>query len=228
MIAEPFAITIDTSSCKSVVTGYDEALNDTWYYCDLSLESGKIYGLVSEHGQGCEFLSYFLGGRISFDNVKVYFNGNLISQSRLNEIGWNLEPLRESYGNKVVKKAILHALKNEANETKLQDIAEKFLLTPERSSRKFNRLSGERWRAAAALGYAQNKRIFFAPYNTSNFYYQMCRSSLLKCLRELTESGAMVVLPCGSDAFIKHIADEIIYLDREFDIKELQTFYSKQ
>ncbi len=38
----------------------------------------------------------------------------------------------------------------------------------------------------------------------------------------------MVVLPCGSDAFIKHIADEIIYLDREFDIKELQTFYSKQ
>ena len=58
-------------------------LNDTWRYSDQTFESGKIYGLVSEHGQGCEYLSYLLGGRVKFDNVKVYCNDNLISQDDL-------------------------------------------------------------------------------------------------------------------------------------------------
>ena len=69
MAVEMFEIKIDTSSCGTIITAHDSLLNDTWYYSDLSFESGKIYGLVSEYGQGCEFLSYFLGGRVTFDNV---------------------------------------------------------------------------------------------------------------------------------------------------------------
>lgn len=228
MAADLFEIKIDASSCGSIITAYDPSLNDTWYYSDLSFESGKIYGLVSEYGQGCQFLSYLLGGRVTFDNVKIIFNGDLISQNDLREISWNLEAHSESYGNKIVRKSIEKALKNTSSNMKFQDVAERFVLTPERWDRKFNHLSGERWRAAAAFGYAQNKRIFFSPYETSNFYYNMCGSSLLKCLRELTDNGALVVLPCGSDTFIKHIADEVIYLDRDYDIAALQSFYSKQ
>ncbi len=228
MNIDAFEIKIDTSSCGSIITAYDSLLNDTWYYSDLSFESGKIYGLVSEYGQGCEFLSYFLGGRVTFDNVKILFNGSLISQDELKKISWNLEPYRENYGNKIVRKSIEKALKTASSSMYFRDLAERFGLTPGRYDRKFIHLSGERWRAAAALGYAMNRRIYFSPYEPSDFYYQMCGSSLLKCLRELTDNGALIVLPSGSDTFIRHIVDEVIYLDRSYDIDSLKSFYSKQ
>lgn len=212
-----FKIKIDTSSCGGIITAYSPMLKDTWYYKDLSFEAGKIYGLVSEYGQGCEFLSYLLGGRVTFDHVKIFFNDDFITQNDLHKISWNLEADREKYGTKIVRKSIEKALKNNPDSMTFQDLAERFVLTPGRYDRKFKYLSGERWRAAAAFGYAQNKQIYFAPYETSNFYYQMCQSGLLKCLRELTEHGALVVLPCGSDMFMKHIADEVLYLDRNYN-----------
>ena len=52
----------------------------------------------------------------------------------------------------------------------------------------------------------------------------MCRSNLLKALHELTDSGALVVLPVGSDEFIKHIADEVIYLGKSYNTAELKNF----
>ena len=73
-----FSIQIDTSACKSIIAGHDLNLNDTWHYSDQVFESGKIYGIVSEHGQGCEYLSYLLGGRVQFENIKVYCNGSVI------------------------------------------------------------------------------------------------------------------------------------------------------
>lgn len=50
----------------------------------------------------------------------------------------------------------------------------------------------------------------------------------MKALRELTNSGTLVILPAGSDEFIKHIADEVIYLNRNYDIDDLRQFYDKQ
>ena len=105
-----FSIKIDTSACKSIIADHDMKLNDTWYYSDQVFESGKIYGIVSEHGQGCEYLSYLLGGRVKFENVKVYCNGSSICQNDLNDVAFNLEPSNEPYGKKQVKKSIESAL----------------------------------------------------------------------------------------------------------------------
>ena len=88
-------------------------------------------------------------------------------------------------------------------------------------------LSGERWRAAAALGYAQHKQIFFAPYRPSIFYAQMCRQGLVQALRQLTDSGAVVVLPTGSDTFLRQIADEVVYLDPSFENDAEQEAYCR-
>lgn len=224
---DKFRITIDTSACKSIITGYDMKLDDVWYYSDQRFESGKIYGIVSEYGQGCVYLSYLLGGKIAFENVKVYCNDSLIQQNDLNDVSWNLEPNGEHYAKKKVRKSIEQSLLKNGTGESFQTIADKFLLTPERYDRKFAHLSGERWRASSAYGYAQGKKIFFAPYETSSFYYQMCCSSLLKSLRTLTDYGAIVILPTGSDEFIKHIADEVIYVNRGYNIDSLKQFYSK-
>ena len=142
-------------------------------------------------------------------------------------MSWNLEPSRESYGKNTVRGSIEKALKNSSSDMTLQELAERFGLAPGRYDKKFIHLSGERWRAAAALGFAQNKKIYFSPYYPSDFYYSMCCSGLLKCLRELTDNGALIALPTGSDSFIKHIADEIVYLDKEHDTDALREHYSK-
>ena len=221
-----FEIKVDTSDCKSIIAGHDIKLNDTWYYSNQTFESGKIYALISEYGQGCMYLSYLLGGKVDFENVRIYLNEEEIHQADLQKISHNLEPLEEPYGKFTVRKAVEKTLKQNQHPESFQEVADKFLLTPERFDRKFRYLSGERWRAAAAYVYALGKKIFYAPYKTSSFYYQMCQSSLLKPLRELTDSGAVILLPAGSDEFLKHIADEVIYLNRQYDIKRLKKFYS--
>lgn len=231
MFEESFEIKIDTSKCTSMVTGgafFDGGkVYDSWYFKDIKLESGKIYGIIGEYGQGAMYLSYLLGGKVDFGNLKLFCNDYELTRKRLEEISWNLEPSNEKYKNDIVRKAIEKALyKNNCKED-FRAMAQKFILTEARHDRKLCQLSGERWRASAALGYANRKKIYYAPYNCSMFYYQMCNSCLLKALRELTDDGAIVLLPAGSDEFLKHIVDECIYINSEYDTSELQKFYGE-
>ena len=53
----------------------------------------------------------------------------------------------------------------------------------------------------------------------------MLQRGLLKVLRNLTEDGAMVLLATGSDVVLKHIVNECIYLDREYDFENLKKRY---
>lgn len=41
-------------------------------------------------------------------------------------------------------------------------------------------------------------------------------------MKELTSSGAIVLLPVGSDEFIKYIADDCVYIDYHFDLEKLK------
>ena len=232
MFDKPFEIKIDASKCTSLVEGGafldGKKVYDSWRFKDIKLESGKMYGLVGEYGQGPMYLSYLLGGRVDFGDLRLFCNGYELSRNMLEQISWNLEPSNEKYRNAIVKKAIEKALlKNECIED-FDEIARKFILTEPRYGRKLFQLSGECWRASAALGYANRKKIYYAPYEPSNFYYHMCQSGLLKVLKELTADGAIVLLPAGSDEFLKHIVDECIYTNREYDILELQKFYDER
>ncbi len=231
MSAEKFEIRIDATACTSMVAGLASFPGkyepDIWRYESLKFESGKIYGLVGEYGQGPMFLSYLLGGKVKFDDLRLYYNDTEIKRHDLERISWNLEPHYEKYKKAVVKKSIEKAIRENQGKEDFKTIADKFILTEPRYDRKLFQLSGERWRASAALGYACGKKIFYAPYRESEFYYQMCQSALLKALKELTASGAIVLLPVGSDEFLKHIADECIYIKRKYDVEELRERYQE-
>ena len=228
---EKFEIRIDATACTSMVAGLasfpGKYESDIWRYENLRFESGKIYGLVGEYGQGPMFLSYLLGGKVKFDDLKLYYNDTEINRHDLERISWNLEPHYEKYKKAVVKKSIEKAIRENQCAEDFETIAERFILTEPRYDRKLFQLSRERWRASAALGYASGKKIFYAPYRASKFYYNMCQSALLKALKELTASGAIVLLPVGSDDFMKHIADECIYIKQEYDVEELKERYQE-
>ena len=231
-IGNPFCVSIDSSQCTSLVEGGAfvgrEKFFDIWRYESLQFESGNIYALVGEYGQGCMYLSYLLGGKVDFGDLRIYLNECEVRKQDLQLISWNLEPSEENYGNAVVKKSIEKALNSSGTMERFSDIQDKFLLTQPRFNRKLKQLSGERWRASAALGYAEGRKIFYAPYKTSKFYYQMCQSGLLKALRELTGAGAIVLLPVGSDEFVKHIADKCVYIKPcNFNIDDLRQRYKE-
>lgn len=230
MFTKPFKLKIDSSACICEVSGgafLDEKAYDVWRFRDIEMESGKIYGLISEYGQGSMYLSYLLGGRIEFGDLRIFCNDVEVSKRELEQTSWNLEPANQIYKNAVVKKSIVKAMREKGYAETFDAVAEKFMLTKPRYDRKLRQLSGERWRASAALGYVNRKKIFFAPYNSSSFYYRMCGSVLLKALRELTSDGAVVLLPVGSDEFMKHIADECMYLNSEYDILRLKNSYNE-
>lgn len=231
MFSKPFEIKIDASKCTSLVEGGafldEKKVYDSWRFKDVSLESGKIYGLVGEYEQGPMYLSYLLGGKVDFGDLHLYCNGHEISRTMLEQVSWNLEPSNEEYRKAVVKKSIEKALHMNQCKDDFDAIAEKFILTEPRYDRKLFQLSGERWRASASLGYANRKKIYYAPYKPSKFYYQMCNSGLLKVLRELTDDGAIVLLPAGSDEFLRYIVDECIYTNREYDISGLRKLYGE-
>ena len=125
------------------------------------------------------------------------------------------------------RKSILKALRQNKSKENFSNIKNKFILTSSKAGTKLKHLNGERWQASAALGYVMGRQIFYAPYNTSQFYYHMCQSGLLKALRELTDAGAIVLLPVGSDEFIKYIADLCIYIQTpHYDIESLRQKYN--
>lgn len=227
--SDNFKIKIDTSGCNirtsaSSCIGRNK-LRDVWYHADLEFSSGKIYALVSEYGQGCVYLAYLLGGMVDFGTLRIYKDQKQITKQDLSEISWNLEPNETKFKNQIIEESIRKALKSSSE--KFAQIQDQFLLTKERLDRKFCQLSAERWRASAALGYALHKKLFFAPYQTSSFYFQMSQSCLLKAFHELTASGCMIILPMGSDDFAKHFADECIYLNRDFPTGQLKQQYSE-
>lgn len=124
-------IKIDASRVAGLITGsanLDKVVYDTWYLKDVELMSGKIYGLVSEYGQGCMYLSYLLGGKIDFGDLQIFIDGINVSKEDLKSISWNLEPSKEKYKNKTVRKSIEKSIiKNKCSDT-FEDIVERLEL----------------------------------------------------------------------------------------------------
>lgn len=231
IFSQRFTLSTDTSQC-SEHSGADEK-HDVWFFSDISFESGKIYALVSEYGMGCGYLTSLLGGKAQAPSgLRVLCQGQEVSQEELKENSFCLDIDVSDFGGKYVRKSIEKALSKSGVKSDIKDIAKRFGLTPERLDRKFSQCGNEGARAIAALGYAMGRKIFYTGYHPSYYYSSRIDSMWLVALKELTDSGAVVLLPAGSDIVVKHFADEVIYLRQStdienFDINQILAAYSK-
>lgn len=93
MFDKAFEIKIDASKCISLVEGGafldGKKEYDSWRFKDIKLESGKIYGLIGEYGQGAMYLSYLIGGKVDFGDLRLFCNGQELSRNMLEQISWN-------------------------------------------------------------------------------------------------------------------------------------------
>ncbi len=200
------------------IKNYRGTHSDTLFKQRLTFESGKTYGIISEYGQGCELLSYLLGGALSeksYAEQNILLDGKAITAAELSYLAWEIEPYKTKYENLIVKKSIENALKNNFVSDDFDTIAKHFGLTEARYDRKLKQLSGERWFASMAIGYALGKRIFFAPYQTSSFYKQ-CSVRFRSAMAKLKAENCIVLFPCGTDRVLSSLVDECVFVD-DFD-----------
>ncbi len=205
-------------SFRDTIKNHRGTHSDILFKQPLQFESGKSYGIISEYGQGCELLSYLLGGALSeksYAEQNILLNGKAITAAELSYLAWEIEPHKTQYEKWAVKKSIDKALKNEFVADDFDTIAKHFGLTEARYDRKLRQLSGERWFASMAIGYALGKRIFFAPYQTSSFYKQ-CSVRFRSAVAKLKAENCIVLLPCGTDRVLSTLVDECIVVD-DFD-----------
>ncbi len=200
--------------CDAVKT-YRGTHNDFLFKQPFRFESGKAYGIISEYGQGCELLCYLLGGRLSdqvYSEYKILMDREEVAAARLSELSWEMEPYKRKYENRTVRKSIEKALKDNLVSDDLDTIAQHFGLTEPRYERRLKQLSGERWFASMAIGYALGKRIFYAPYQTSLFYKQ-CAGRFRSAIAKLKAEGCIILLPCGTDRVLSELVDQCIVVD---------------
>lgn len=71
-------------------------------------------------------LSYLVGGKVDFGNLRLFCNDQELSRSMLEQTSWNLVPSNEKYRNAVVKKSVEKALLKSQCAEDFGAIAEKF------------------------------------------------------------------------------------------------------
>lgn len=213
-VLEKIKLIIDKERFVNVNNPFDEISQD--YVCanTYEFESGKIYGIVCEHGGGGEAVSLLLSGEVLLKNERIIVDDREIYS--LNELGWYVG--KRIYSQSIIKKeytmkkAIERAIKQYHSFDNLDDIVKAFNLSPNKLNYGFsNNCEWEMWRISLALGYASKKKIFCFPWmNTLQFYDCMYNSSVFRFFRKFKEEGIIIILPTSRAENIKGIADNII------------------
>lgn len=190
------------------------------YLCKNTLlfEKGKIYGIVSEYGGGGEAISLLLSNEISLQQEKIYLDNVEAEFQDIQNIAWYMGKKIYSQGiikkEQSIRKALKYAIKKYQRFEHIEDIIEKFNLTPSKLDYNFSKnCEWEIWRASLALGYASNKLIYCFPWmDTLCFYDCLYNSSVFRFFNKLKEEGAIIILPTSRIENVAGFVDNVIQI----------------
>ena len=88
-----------------------------------------------------------------------------------------------------------------------------FCISSERINRNIYFVSGERWKASAAIGYANGKKVFCYPWMNSKDIEHL-KEQLSHTVKVLLDADCIVIMPTTKEENIKKITDNgrIIFL----------------
>lgn len=170
-----------------------------------------IYILKGECTTGGWALSMILTGHTEYSG-DIYFNEIKLECKDVKRYGCYVgedSGFRKYIGKpRTVKEQIEYGIsKNLSYSNNIQEIKDKFGLSEERFNRPFKYLSGERWRASMAIGYANGKTIYCFPWVKSKFIYQL-EDTLKLCLNTLLEVDAIIIIPTTFEDSIRRITQD--------------------
>lgn len=181
---------------------------------EYTFHSGKVYGIVSEYGQGGETISSILSNNIKQKDEKIFIDGIEIDNYSKLDIGWYMG--RPIYNKGIirreisVKKALFKAIKETGNIYDYNKIMIEFGLQEDRINYRLSQYSREKWRASLAVGYAYQKQIFCFPWKNTVFFKTAMESKVFTLFNKVTDNGGIVILPTSKKENLIDIVDYII------------------
>lgn len=168
--------------------------------------------LVGSIESGNVGISYVLSGGCKLSGCTVTLDGKKLSAGEISAVGCFVGHPPRFAGNTCIKRLIERGIRKSRNVLSFDDIAAKFLLTPERVQRRFAYQGNERYRASIAIGYAAGKRIYCTEYISSEMWLKYYHIVLKPYLEILRDEGMTVIVPAESADDLGGFADNIYCL----------------
>ena len=185
----------------------------------FEFHAGNLYGVIGEFGNGGAALSCGITGNTDYYEGRVYIDNQESSMEYIIENSWYVGLDLKNTGKLFKKKQTIrqqieygiHNFKQESDVGKIQSI---FNISEERIDRSIKYVSGERWKASAAIGYANGRKIFCYPWMNSRDIEHL-KEQLFDVIKYLTDSGCIVIIPTTAEENMKKISSKynIVYIN---------------
>ena len=201
------------------------SMNDCCAEFSANFVGGNAYGIIGEFGSGGWALSYTLTGNKSkndcITNGTIKIDGKIVTLNELKKISCYVgeEGIKTKWLG-LKKMSVLEQLRTASIDNEhidIDKIIEEFQLSHERVNRPVQHLSGERWNASMAIGYALNKKIYCFPWFNSGWMYRL-RPRLQACFDVLKKNGAIIILPTANIKSVADIVDVTMHIKVPNDI----------
>ena len=186
---------------------------------DFEFYAGNLYGIIGEFGDGGAALSCgitgntkYYKGRIFIDEVECsidhviensWYVGNDLFKYKSKGLFFN----KPKFNKNTIKEQIEYGIRCKKTNESFSTIQNMFNVSNDRIVRNINYVSGERWKASAAIGYANGRKIFCYPWmNTKDVEH--LREQLSHTIKVLQENGCIVIMPTTKEENIKKISDK--------------------
>lgn len=174
-------------------------IRDTIGHFNYQFKSG-LYIMEGECGTGGWALSTILSGKDEFVQGKIIVDDEVVNCKDLKRYSCYVgedSGLKKNLGltpMSVAEQINYGISKGLSFTNNVDQIKVMFGLSNERFTRKMKYLSGERWRASMAIGYATGKFIYCFPWMNSKFITHL-EDCLMKCIPPLLKINATIIIP---------------------------------
>lgn len=176
---------------------------------DFEFYAGNLYGIIAEFGSGGAALSCCLTGNTKFFEGKIYIDDKKETLSSLAKnswyVGYDIYGSRNPLRRKTIKEQIKAGVQATHCELDADTIQKMFCVSNERVGRSIKRVSGERWKASIAIGYAYGKKIFCYPWMNSEDIEHL-KEQMKKSIEVLLDNNCIVIVPTTNEENIKKIS----------------------
>lgn len=193
-------------------------VNDCLQENSFEFSKGKLFGIVGEFGEGGAALSCGITGNTNFYGGKIYIDGSEKTILDLINISWYVGndiyglkrngffPPRPKIKRRTIKEQIEQGVSERLTVSDYSTIQEMFQISNERIERNIAFLSGERWKASAAIGYAYGKQIFCFPWMNSKDFEHL-KEQLTNIVNVLLDADCIVIMPTTKAENIEKVSD---------------------
>lgn len=185
----------------------------------FELYQGKLYGIIGEFGDGGAALSCGITGNTNYYEGNIYIDNKECSIEDIIRNSWyvgndlykykskGLFHNKPQFNKNTIREQIQNGIRCKNHETDFYTIQKMFDISNERVNRNIEFVSGERWKASVAIGYANGKRIFCYPWmNTKDI--ERLKEQLKKTVKCLVDTGCIVIIPTTKDENIRKVYSE--------------------